>query len=75
MEAPGNFQAEISRVAAWLPAAWFAQAEVQFHLAGISNELTKFCHVISQLDQQCVIEVEDIINSSPQQDPSTTLKT
>jgi hypothetical protein len=47
MEAPGSFQAEISRVAAWFPAAWFAQAEVQFHLAGISNELTKFYHVIS----------------------------
>jgi hypothetical protein len=82
MEAPGSFQAEISRVAVWLPpfwterpAAWFAQAEAQFHLAGISNELTKFYHVISQLDQQCVIEVEDIINSPPQQDPYTTFKT
>jgi hypothetical protein len=31
---------------------WFAQAESQFFLAGISGEKTKFCHVISQLDQR-----------------------
>jgi hypothetical protein len=49
--------------------------EVQFHVAGISNELTKFYHVISQLDEKYVAEVEDIINSPPQQDPYTTLKT
>ena len=30
---------------------WFAQAEAQFFLAGISSETTKFYHVISQLDQ------------------------
>jgi hypothetical protein len=30
----------------------FAQAEVQFTLAGISSEQTKFCHVLSQLDQR-----------------------
>jgi hypothetical protein len=82
MEAPGSFQAEISRVAVRIPpfwterpTAWFAQAEAQFHLASISNELTKFYHMISQLDQQCVTEVEDIITSPPQQDPYTTLKT
>jgi hypothetical protein len=28
------------------PAMWFAQAEVQFFLAGISSETSKFCHVI-----------------------------
>jgi hypothetical protein len=82
MEAPRSLQAEISRVAVRLPpfwterpAAWFAQAEAQFILAGISNELTKFYHVISQLDQRCVTEVEDIIASPPQQDPYSTLKT
>jgi hypothetical protein len=47
--------AEISRVAVWIPpfwaerpAMWFAQAEAQFYLAGISSEQTKFCYVISQ---------------------------
>jgi hypothetical protein len=82
MEAPGSLPAEISRVAARLPpfllerpAVWFAQTEAQFALAGISNERTKFYHLISQLDQQYAAEVEDIITSPLQQDSYTTLKT
>jgi hypothetical protein len=31
----------------------------------ISNELTKFYHVISHLDEKYVAEVKDIINSPP----------
>jgi hypothetical protein len=72
---------EIARVAVRLPsfwaerpASWFTQAEAQFHLAGISNELTKFYHVVSQLNERYVAEVEDI-NSPPQHHPYTTLKT
>jgi hypothetical protein len=57
------------------PASWFTQAEAQFHLARISNELTKFYHVVSQLDERYVAEVDDIINSPFQHDPYTTLKT
>jgi hypothetical protein len=57
------------------PASWFAQAEAQFHLAGITNELTKFYHVVSQLDARLTAEVDDIIRSPPQQDPYNTLKT
>jgi hypothetical protein len=74
--------AEVSRVAVRLPpfwakrpAVWFVQAEAQFTLAIISSEQTKFCYVISQLDYQYASEVEDIIISPPEQDPSTTLKT
>jgi hypothetical protein len=40
---------------------WFAQAEAQFTLAGVSSEQTKFCFVISQLDQRYTSEVENII--------------
>jgi hypothetical protein len=61
--------AEISRVAMRLPpfwaersAVWFAQAETQFSLAGISSETTKFFHVISQLDHQYAVEDEVIIS-------------
>jgi hypothetical protein len=57
------------------PAVWFAQAEAQFTLAGISSEKTKFYYVISQLDQRYAVEVEDIITSPPERDPYTTLKT
>jgi hypothetical protein len=61
----GTQPAEISRVAVRLPpfwtdrpAVWFAQAEAQFSLAGISSERTKFHYVISQLDQRYAAEVE-----------------
>jgi antitoxin (DNA-binding transcriptional repressor) of toxin-antitoxin stability system len=57
------------------PASWFTQTEAHFHLAGISNELTKFYHVVSYLDERYVAEVDDIINFTPQHDPYTTLKT
>jgi hypothetical protein len=74
--------AEVSRVAMRLPpfwaerpATWFAQAEAQFFLAGVSCEKTKFFHVISQLDHRYAAEVEDIITSPPERDPYTTLKT
>jgi hypothetical protein len=83
MEAKNGTQpTEVSRVEVRLPpfsvegpALWFAQAEAQFSLAGISNELTKFYYVVSQLDCQYAAEVKDIIISPPQQDPYTKLKT
>jgi hypothetical protein len=53
----------------------FAQAEAQFYLAGINSEMTKFFHVISQLDHWYAAEVEDIIISPSERDPYTTLKT
>jgi hypothetical protein len=56
MEPPDSSPpAEVSRVAVW-PAAWFAQAEAQFTLAGISSKI-KFCHVISQLDHWYIMQV------------------
>jgi hypothetical protein len=56
------------------PAVWFAQPEVQFFFAGISSEKTKFCHVISPLDQRYAAELEEIITSQPERDPYTTLR-
>jgi cleavage and polyadenylation specificity factor subunit 1 len=82
MEGGSSPNADVARVAIRLPAfwtnrpaSWFAQAEAQFHLAGITSEHTKFYHVIAQLGENYVDEVEDIINSPPQRDPYTTLKT
>jgi hypothetical protein len=54
---------------------WFAQAEAQFSLAGISSERTKFHYVISQLDQRYAAEVENVITSPLQQDPYSKLRT
>jgi hypothetical protein len=72
--------AELWRVAVRLPpfwaerpAVWFAQAEAQFFLDGVSSEKTKFFHMISQLDHQYAAEVKDII-SPPERDPYTTLR-
>jgi hypothetical protein len=80
--ADSSAPAEISRVAVRLlpfwaerPAMWFAQAEAQFTLAGISSEQIKFCYVISQLDHRHTPEVEDIITYPPEQDPYATLRT
>jgi hypothetical protein len=56
------------------PAIWFAQAEAQFELESITRQRTKFSHVISHLSQQQAAEVEDIINSPPEQDPYDRLK-
>lgn len=74
-------QAEISRVAVRLPsfwtdqpAVWFAQAEAQFALAGISSERTKFYYVVSQLEQHCAAELVDVITCPPEKEPYTTLK-
>jgi hypothetical protein len=73
--------AKISRVAVRLPpfwaerpAMWFAQAEAQFSLTGISSETTKFLHVISQLDHRYATEVKDIIISPPKRDPYNLLR-
>jgi hypothetical protein len=56
------------------PAVWFAQADVQFSLADISNERTKVYHIISELYHRYAADVEDIISSLPQ-NPYTALKT
>jgi hypothetical protein len=68
-----SLPAEVSRVAVRLPpfwaerpAVWFAQAEAQYFLAGISSETTNFYHVILQLDQQYAAELEDVIISPPE---------
>lgn len=57
------------------PALWFSQIEAQFVLAGITNDTTKFYHVIAQLDQQYASEVRDIITSPPADDKYIKLKT
>jgi hypothetical protein len=82
MDAADSSSAEVSRVAVRLPpfwperpAVWFAQAEAQFTLAGISSERIKFCHVISQLDHRYAAEVEDIITSPPERGPYSLLRT
>jgi hypothetical protein len=74
-----SLPAEVPRVAVRLPpfwaerpAVWFAQAEAQLFLAGISSETTKFYHVVLQLDQRYASELEDVITSPQERDPYST---
>ncbi|XP_050679263.1 uncharacterized protein LOC126975418 [Leptidea sinapis] len=43
------------------PAIWFAQVEGQFAIMHITDDATKFYHVLSTLDRQYATEVEDIL--------------
>lgn len=44
---------------------WFVQLEAQFAIAGITADSTKFYHVISQLEQRYLIQVDDVVNKPP----------
>ncbi|XP_064469957.1 uncharacterized protein LOC135384698 [Ornithodoros turicata] len=56
------------------PNIWFIQAETQFQLAGISSQLTMYRHIIAALPPDIAMEVFDVLQSPPAQDPFTTLK-
>lgn len=43
------------------PAIWFAQVEGQFAIMRITEDATKFYHVLATLDRQYAAEVEDIL--------------
>ena len=53
---------------------WFAQAEAQFALRDITNEITKFHHVVSVLSADVACKVSSILRSSPGHNPYTALK-
>ncbi|XP_064462671.1 uncharacterized protein LOC135373388 [Ornithodoros turicata] len=56
------------------PAIWFAQADAQFHLAGVTAQTTRFYHVISALSPAAAEEVQDLIISPPTQNAYDQLK-
>lgn len=47
------------------PTIWFSQIEGQFAMARITDDNTKFYYVLSHLDRQYAVEVEDVITSPP----------
>ena len=53
---------------------WFAQAEAQFALRDITNETTKFHHVVSVLSADVAPKVSSILRSPPGHNPYTALK-
>lgn len=88
-DVPENFEdasatpgREVWRVGAHLPpfwpsrpSVWFNQVEGQFILAGITQDSTKFYHIVSQLEHQYASEIEDIIENPPKENKYGTLKT
>lgn len=56
------------------PKIWFAQAESQFVLRGISSEDTRYHHVIAALDQDTAKRVVDIIDDSNMENKYRVLK-
>ncbi|XP_037292922.1 uncharacterized protein LOC119188889 [Manduca sexta] len=56
------------------PAIWFAQAEAQFEIAGISQDSTKYGHILSKLDTRVATELEDVIENPPTKDKYNNLK-
>jgi hypothetical protein len=56
------------------PAAWFSQAKAQFELVAFTRQRTKFNYAVSQLNQQQVSEIEDIITSPPEHEHYDRLK-
>ncbi|XP_023238739.1 uncharacterized protein LOC111637475 [Centruroides sculpturatus] len=56
------------------PALWFAQLESQFVLANISNDETKYSHVVASLSERMATEVQDILAAPPNTDKYKTIK-
>ena len=56
------------------PEVWFAQAEAQFNLHGITAEDTKYFYVLAALDQQTATRLLDLISRPPVDNKYKTLK-
>lgn len=57
------------------PALWFCQLESQFHISNVTQDITKFWHVVSQLESRYAALIEDIITDPPANAKYDTLKT
>ena len=56
------------------PEVWFAQAEAQFNLRGITADDTKYFYVLGALDQQTATRLLDLISRPPVGDKYKKLK-
>lgn len=57
------------------PQVWFAQSEAQFAIRGITNDETKFYHVVAALDQHTATRVVGLLENPPAVDKYYALKT
>ncbi|XP_072100604.1 uncharacterized protein [Mobula birostris] len=56
------------------PHLWFEQAEAQFHIRQITSESTRYYYVLSSLDQETAAQVEEFIQSPPEDGKYTAFK-
>ena len=57
------------------PATWFAQTEAQFALRDITDDATKYYHVVSALSSSTAVRVESLIVSPPRANKYDAIKT
>jgi hypothetical protein len=57
------------------PAVWFTQAEAQFHIKNVTQDITKYYYVVSALDQTTASRILDVLASPPENDKYNNLKT
>ena len=57
------------------PMAWFAQAEAQFVLRNISQDGTKYYHVVASLDTNAADRALSVITSPPSTDKYKAIQT
>ena len=56
------------------PEVWFLQAEAQFHICKITDDITKYYHVVAALDQETSGRVLDTLSAPPADNKYTDLK-
>lgn len=57
-----------------LPETWFAQAESQFHIKGVTSSLTKFHYCVAALPQDIASQLLDLIRNPPASEPFFALQ-
>ena len=53
---------------------WFAQAEAQFNIKGISSSSTKFYHCVASMSQEVASQMLDLIRDPPASKPYEVFK-
>ena len=56
------------------PKVWFLQAEAQFHIRKLTDDTTKYYHVVAALDQETSGRVLDTLSAPPADNKYTDLK-
>lgn len=56
------------------PEMWFAQAEAQFMLAGVTRDETKFYHIVAKVDQTVICHISDLVQHPPEQNKYQSVK-